>query len=78
MLDELMLVLEPTRAEPGCVRIHLYESTREPLVYVIHSEWIDEQAFDTHSGLPHMRRFLGLIGELISHPLQAVRTKQIG
>src|ERR1035438_487633 len=76
--DELMRVLEPTRAEPGCVRIHLYESTREPLFYFIHSEWIDERAFDAHAELPHIRRFLGLVDDLITHPLQAVRTKQIG
>jgi len=75
--DELILILEPTRAEPGCVRIHLYESTRDPLAFFIHSEWIDEAAFDTHAHLPHMKRFLGLVGELITHPPQAVRTKQI-
>jgi hypothetical protein len=38
--DELILILEPTRAEPGCIRIHLYESTRDPLAFFIHSEWI--------------------------------------
>lgn len=76
--DELMLILEPTRAEPGCVRIHLYESTREPLVYFIHSEWIDEPAFDAHIELPHTQRFAGLIDDLIVQPLKAVRTKQIG
>ena len=75
--DELILIPEPTRAEPGCVRIHLYESTRDPLAFFIHSEWIDEAAFDTHAHLPHMKRFLALVGELITHPLQAVRTKQI-
>ncbi len=75
--DELILILEPTRAEPGCARIHLYESTRDPLAFFIHSEWIDEAAFDTHAQLPHMKRFLGLVGDLITHPLQAVRTKQI-
>jgi hypothetical protein len=57
-----MLILEPTRAEAGCVRIHLYESTRGP--------WLSSF---TPNGL-----FLGLIDELITHPLQAVRTKQIG
>lgn len=75
--DELILILEPTRAEPDCIRIHLYESTRDPLAFFIHSEWVDEAAFDTHAELPHMKRFLGLVGELITHPLQAVRTKQI-
>jgi quinol monooxygenase YgiN len=76
--DELMRILDPTRAEPGCVRIHLFESTRGASVYFIHSEWVDEASFDAHPGLPHMVRFLGLIDEFIVHELKAVRTKQIG
>jgi len=76
--DELMRVVEPARAEPGCVRIHLYELTRGPLVYFIHSEWIDEAAFDAHVALPHTQRFIGAVGDLITQPLQAVRTRQIG
>lgn len=76
--DELRLILEPTRAEAGCIRIHLYESARDPLLFFIHSEWTDEAAFEAHAELPHMKRFLGLVGELITHPLKAVRTKQIG
>ena len=75
--DELMRVVEPTRAEPGCVRIHLYESTRGPLTYFIHSEWVDEPAFDAHVELPHTVRFAGQVEDLITQPLQAVRTKQI-
>ena len=78
LLDELMLVLEPTRAEPGCVRIHLYESTREPLAWYIHSEWIDEEAFEIHAELPHTKRLLDAAVDLIAHPFQAVRTRQIG
>lgn len=76
--DELTLILEPTRAEAGCVRIHLFESMCHPLHYYIHSEWIDEGAFEAHAELPHMRRFLGLADELLTHPVQAVRTAQIG
>jgi quinol monooxygenase YgiN len=76
--DELNLVLEPTRAEPGCVRIHLYESTRGPLTYFIHSAWIDEAAFDAHIELPHTQRFIAAVENLIANPLQAARTEQIG
>src|SRR5262245_38984372 len=76
--SELLGVLEPTRAEPGCIRIHLYEATREPLVFYIHSEWVDAAAFDAHARLPHMTRFLGLIGGLVTHPVKGIRTKQIG
>ncbi len=76
--DELQRVLEPTRREPGCLRIHFYESTRGPLTYFIHSEWSDEAAFDRHAELPHTRHFAGAIADLIMHPLEAVRTRQAG
>jgi quinol monooxygenase YgiN len=76
--EELKLVLEPTRAEPGCIRIHLYEAVREPLVFYIHSEWVDEAAFGAHPQLPHMTRFLSLARELTTHPVKGIRTKQIG
>jgi len=75
--DELMRLLEPTRAESGCVRIHLYEAIRDPSVFYFHSEWINEAAFDAHADTPHMVRFLGLVDDLITHPLRAVRTKRI-
>lgn len=76
--DELLRVLEPTRAEPGCLRIHLFESTRAPLTYFIHSEWVDEAAFDAHAKLPHMTRFLATVRDLMSNPLQGVRTNRVG
>ncbi|HTT61169.1 MAG TPA: putative quinol monooxygenase [Bryobacteraceae bacterium] len=75
--DELRRVLGPTREEPGCLRIHLYESARGPLTYYIHSEWVDEQAFDAHAAMPHTVRFAGAIEDLVREPLRAIRTKQI-
>jgi quinol monooxygenase YgiN len=75
--EELLLLLEPTRTEAGCIRMQLYESTREPSVFFVHSQWTDEAAFDAHAQTPHMKRFLGLVDELITHPLQATRTKKI-
>jgi quinol monooxygenase YgiN len=58
LLEELTRVIPPSRAEPGCVRIHLCQSTREPLDYYIHSEWADEKAFEIHAELPHTKHFL--------------------
>jgi quinol monooxygenase YgiN len=75
--DELMRVVEPTRGEPGCLRIHLFESTRGPLTWFIHSVWTGEPAFDAHIELPHTQRFAAQVESLITQPLRAVRTKQI-
>ena len=75
--EELKSILEPTRAEPGCISIHLYEALRDPLVFYIHSEWVGEAAFDAHPKLPHMTRFLALVAELVTHPVRGLRTRQI-
>lgn len=75
--EELKSLLAPTRAEPGCISIHLYEALRDPLVFYIRSEWVDEVAFDAHAKLPHMTRFLDLVRGLVTHPVKGLRTKQI-
>jgi quinol monooxygenase YgiN len=76
--EELTSVIEATRAEPGCIRIQLFEAIRDPVVFYIHSEWVDEAAFDAHAKFPHMVRFLGLVGGLTTHLVKGIRTKQIG
>jgi quinol monooxygenase YgiN len=78
LLEELTLAVESTRAEPGCLQIHHYESTRGPLTFFIHSEWTDEQAFEAHAELPHTKRLIEAVDELCAYPLQALRTKRIG
>jgi quinol monooxygenase YgiN len=55
--EELMQILEPTPAEAGCVGIHLYECLRGGKDFIIHSQWMEQAAFDVHAGLPHMKRF---------------------
>jgi hypothetical protein len=37
----------------------------------------DEGAFDAHAQFPHTKRFLGLLGDLLTNPVKAVRTRQI-
>lgn len=76
--EELLRVVGPTRAEIGCLAIHVFESLREPLVFAIHSEWVDEAAFEFHAQLPHTVRFLAAAGELLTHPVQGLRSQQIG
>jgi quinol monooxygenase YgiN len=75
--EELLRVVEPTRAETGCLGIHVFESLREPFVFTIHSEWVDEAAFELHAQLPHTVRFLPASEKLLTHPVQGLRTRHI-
>ena len=76
--EQLLRVVEPSRDEIGCLGIHVFESLREPFVFAIHSEWVDEAAFDLHAQLPHTVRFLRAAEELLTHPVQGLRTREIG
>ena len=69
--------LSPVRAEPGCVAIDAFRSTRDARLFYFHSRWINEAAFDTHAGLPHTARFLERVQPLIDHPLDVTRTKPL-
>ena len=75
--EELLRVIEPSKAETGCVAMHVFESLRDPCLFAIHSEWTDETAFELHAKLPHTVRFLAAAGKLLTHPVQGLRTREI-
>ena len=73
----LRAVIAPTRAEPGCIEINAYRSTRDPRLFFIHSHWRDEAAFEVHATLPHTRQFIERVQTLIDHPLDISRTRPL-
>ncbi|HEX3431560.1 MAG TPA: putative quinol monooxygenase [Rhizomicrobium sp.] len=70
-------MLAPVRAEPGCITIDVFRSTRDSKLFCLHSRWVDEQAFDLHATLPHTRRFIETVEPLIEHPLDVARTRPL-
>jgi quinol monooxygenase YgiN len=76
--EELLRVIEPSRAEAGCLSIRVFESLPAPVIFAIHSEWVDEAAFDLHAQLPHTLRFLAAAETLLPHPVQGLRAREIG
>jgi len=67
----------PSRAEPGCLGLQVFQSTRDPRLFFIHSRWTDEAVFDLHAELPHTVRFIERVEQLIDHPLDVTRTMAI-
>ena len=75
--EELLRVVEPTRAEIGCLGIDVFESLRAPLAFAIHSQWVDEAAFERHAQFPHTLRFIEAASQLLTHPVEGLRSRQI-
>ncbi len=70
-------VVGPSREEPGCLAINAFRSTRDLLLFYIHSRWVDEAAFETHALMPHTVRFIERVTKLIDHKLEVTRTRPI-
>ena len=76
--EALLRVNVPSREEPGCISLNVYESAREPITFAVQSEWVDEAAFDLHARLPHTVEFLEHAKSLLTHEVRATRLRQIG
>lgn len=74
----LLRVTEPTRAEAGCLSYHAFESVREPVAFAVHSEWVDEAAFETHSRMAHTVRFVAAAEQLSGRQVAGLRSREIG
>lgn len=68
-------IVGPSRAESGCLGINWFRSTRDPLLFYVHSRWINEAAFELHASLPHTVSFIDRAQQLIDHPLDVTRAR---
>jgi quinol monooxygenase YgiN len=51
-------MLEPTRAEPGCLGYDLYQSREDPAVMFFYENWIDFRALATHMNTPNFYHYV--------------------
>lgn len=75
--DAIAEVVKASRREPGCARMNGFRSTRDLRLFLIHSVWKDESAFEVHAGLPHTLAFMETIDRLLEAPREVTRTIEI-
>lgn len=66
----LLALVEPTRAEPGCLRYDIFQSVSDPNEWFIHEDWHDRRAFEMHMATPHVAAFMPLIAELCERDVE--------
>ena len=75
--EALLGIVESTRAEPGCIEIHVCRALRDPATFFIQSAWTGEEEFEQHVAMPHMTAFLSQVPQWIDHELRAVRCARL-
>jgi quinol monooxygenase YgiN len=73
--QKLMTLIEPSRAEPGCVMYTLHENPSEPGRFLFYEIWKDDAAFEYHTQTKHFTEFGPKVADirLPSPPLRKMR-----
>jgi quinol monooxygenase YgiN len=64
----LLAVIPPTRAEPGCIRYQLAQSTADEDEFVMLEEWRGEAELRVHMQTAHVQRLLAEATALLAAP----------
>jgi quinol monooxygenase YgiN len=57
---QLLELVTPSRAEPGCQRYEVHQSVHNQDSWMIIESWLQEADFDHHMQTPYVRDFLAL------------------
>ena len=64
----LLSLIEPTRAEQGCVTYELMQNTADPTDFTFVEAWTSDAALDAHLETEHLRRAAALGADLFAAP----------
>lgn len=73
----LEALIEPTRAESGCVNYDLHRSREDKSQFMFHETWLSREALDIHLGSGHLRAFGEKAADLLSEPLEVTLWEKI-
>ena len=71
-------LVEPTRAEAGCLRYELLHNTADPTDFTFVEEWRDDSALESHFNTEHVKAALARFQELAAEPLDLRRYRAVG
>ena len=76
--EVLKSLIEPTRAESGCIDYTMHRDVEEPGAYYFYDNWHSQEDLDAHFKMPHMQRIIEMAPELLAEPLKIIRLEKLG
>ena len=71
-------LVEPSRAEDGCLQYDLHEDLERPGHFIFFERWRDAAALAAHAKAPHSVANGPIVKDLVMAPGVLTRLKQIG
>jgi quinol monooxygenase YgiN len=61
----LLDLVEPTRAEPGCLHYELLQNVSDPTDFTFVQEWESKEAFEAHLNTDHTKQVARKLTQLL-------------
>ena len=75
--DLLLELVEPARAEPGCLYYDVYQQEKDADTFYIIDGWRSEEAIKAHSAHPNVPRVVALLEPFLEAPLTVTISKRL-
>jgi len=77
--EVLTALINPSRAEDGCIDYYMHQSLSDPQVFLLYMNWRDEGAFGRHVQSPHVKEFDDRpAAALLAEPYPLTRWRHLG
>lgn len=68
--EELLSLIDPSRADRGCLNYDLHQSAEDPAVFMFHENWTSKAELDAHLAKPDLQSTLGRVVPLLAEAPQ--------
>lgn len=72
-----LAIVEPSRAEAGCISYDVHQSVEDPTVFAWYETWTDKAAIDEHFEYDYVKNFFAIVNELAAEPPVITLTKKL-
>ncbi len=74
--SELLKLIEPTRAEKGCINYDLHQDNENENLFIFHENWESHELWQEHMNNAHLAEYVkatdGAVDEFIVHQLTQI------
>ncbi|WP_375229032.1 putative quinol monooxygenase [Roseobacter sp. S98] len=56
--QELLRLIDITRAEPGCINYDLHQDNENPAHFMFYENWESRELWQTHMNAPHLAAYM--------------------
>ncbi|EIM73556.1 putative quinol monooxygenase [Nitratireductor rhodophyticola] len=65
----LTALVEPTRAEPGCINYDLHRLNDDGSVWMLYENWVSKAALDAHFKMSYLEDFIARKDEVLAEEM---------